>query len=74
MSKKSRNKNPMTSPVQQQQQNPIESMSSEELALLLGEQYKMVMQCQNNITAISNVLGQRKQAMKKATEDGKQGN
>lgn len=56
-------------------QNTIGSMSSEELALLLGEQYKMLMQCQNNIAAINNVLEQRKQALaNKAKEeaDGKQ--
>ncbi len=56
------------------QQRTIESMSSEELALLLGEQYKMIMQSQNNITAINSVLMQRKQAIaKKAKEttDGK---
>jgi len=58
------------------EQNSIEKMTSEELALLLGEQYKMVMQCQNNIAVISNVLNQRKAklaTMKKGTSDGKQG-
>lgn len=76
MSKKKKNlKNKPANIAPRQQQNPIENMSSEELALLLGEQYKMVMQCQNNIAAISNVLGQRKQALaskKKEMEDGKQ--
>jgi len=48
------------------EQNPIEKMTSEELALLLGEQYKMVMQCQNNIAAISGVLNQRKAKLAQA--------
>jgi len=53
-------------------QRKIGDMPSEELALLLGEQYKMVMQSQNNITAINSVLEQRGAALaKKATEDGK---
>jgi hypothetical protein len=42
---------------------PIGNMPSEELALLLGEQYEMIMQSRNNITAINNVLEQRKQAL-----------
>lgn len=75
MSKK--NKNPITKPVNiapRQQQTPIENKSSEELALLLGEQYKMLMQCQNNIVAINSVLEQRRMVIaKKAKEamDGK---
>ena len=81
MSKK--NKNPITKPparIAPRQQNvPIENMSGEELALLLGEQYKLVMQCQNNILAINGVLEQRRldspgRALAKAKEatDGKQ--
>ncbi len=41
-------------------QRPIESIPSEELALLLGEQYKTIIRSHNNITAIENVLKQRK--------------
>ena len=78
MSKKNKNtrKKP-TKVIPRQQQTPIENKPSEELALLLGEQYKMVMQCQNNITAINSVLEQRRirlATMKKETADGKQGN
>ncbi len=61
--------------VPQRQQIPIESKSSEELALLLGRQYEMVMQCQNNIAAINNVLEQRRIKLagaKKEATDGKQ--
>ena len=68
------NKPPKSVAPQRQQQIPIENKSSEELALLLGEQYKMVMQSQNNITAINSVLVQRKQAIAqkaKETTDGK---
>lgn len=72
MSKKNKKKSVNMIP---QQQIPIESKSSEELALLLGEQYKMVMQCQNNIAAISSVLQQRSIQLaktKKEETDGKQ--
>lgn len=54
-----------------QQRTSLENMSGEQLAVLLGEQYKMVMQCQNNIVAINNVLEQRKQALAKKVADGK---
>lgn len=70
--KKTKNKPANIAP--RQQQIPIEGKSSEELALLLGEQYKMIMQCQNNIAAINNLLEQRRQALAKKVADGKQGN
>lgn len=76
--KKNKPKKPRTKSIApRQQQTPIESKSSEELALLLGEQYKMVMQCQNNIIAINSVLEQRRIQLvnaKKEAVDGKQGN
>ena len=73
MSKKNKDtKNKPVNIAPRQQQIPIESKSSEDLALLLGEQYKMVMQCQNNIAAINNVLEQRRQASAKKVADGKQ--
>lgn len=56
------------------EQNPIEKMTSEELALLLGEQYKMVMQCQNNIAAINNILQQRRQQALQLEKDKTNGN
>ena len=56
------------------EQNPIEKMTSEELALLLGEQYKMVMQCQNNIAAINNILQQRRQQALQSEKDKTNGN
>jgi len=58
-------------------QVPIGKKSSEELALLLSEQYKLIMQCQNNIAAITNLLEQRRTKaanMMKEAPDGKQGN
>jgi len=78
MSKKNKNtRNKPANVVPQQQQTPIENKSSEELALLLGEQYKLIMQCQNNIVAINSILGQRRIQLaniKKDATDGKQGN
>lgn len=72
MSKKNKNtRNKPANIAPQQQQTSIGSKSSEDLALLLGEQYKMVMQCQNNIAAINNVLEQRRQALAKKVADGK---
>ena len=74
MAKKNKNESPSTAP--RQQQTPIESRPSEELALLLGEQYKMLMQCQNNIAAINNILQQRQQArqLEKDKANGNAGN
>jgi len=56
------------------EQNSIEKMTSEELALLLGEQYKMVMQCQNNIAAINNIVQQRRQQALQSEKDKTNGN
>jgi len=56
------------------EQNSIEKMTSEELALLLGEQYKMLMQCQNNIAAINNILQQRRQQARQSEKDKTNGN
>jgi len=73
--KKTRNKPPVKNAPRQQR--TIENMSSEELALLLGEQYKMIMQSQNNIAAINGVLEQRRRQLastKKETTDGNPGN
>lgn len=38
----------------------IDKQSSEDLALLLGGQYQLIMQTQNNIRMINEVLEQRK--------------
>lgn len=71
MSKKNENtRNEPANIVPRQQQTPIQSKSSEELALLLGEQYKMIMQSQTNIAAINGVLEQRRQALAKKAADG----
>ena len=73
MAKKTENK-PTTNLAPRQQQIPIENKSSEELALLLGEQYKMLMQCQNNIAAINNIVQQRRQQALQSEKDKTNGN
>ena len=80
MAKKTENK-PTTNLAPRQQQIPIKNKSSEELALLLGEQYKMLMQCQNNlmqcqnnIAAINNIVQQRRQQALQSEKDKTNGN
>ena len=47
------------------QQQGIETMSSEDLAGALNQQYQTIMQCQNNILLINNVLEKRKKGTPK---------
>lgn len=55
------------------EQMDITKMDSSELGLLLGQQYQMVMQANNNIIAISNELKSRNNRPKQIEEvkDGK---
>lgn len=52
-----------------QRQIPIENMSGEELAALVGQQYKLLMQCKNNLATIDTVLKQRKIQLAKMEKD-----